>query len=141
MVRLRDLTGRGIDAVFGRHPDPAQRVSLDHECFVIGLRVSVRVSASQHGVDNAQHLAGCDDGGALVALAHSRRVLVAAEPAVASSRSGLDAFDEYGVEGGVSSACTSTAALPGALVAAWTEPGSDGAVTLRGEHRHVGTEN
>ena len=69
MDLLRDLTGGGIDTVFGQPPDPARRVSFDHGCFVIGLRVSVRVPGCQHGADDAGHLVGYGDGGALIAPA------------------------------------------------------------------------
>lgn len=81
MDRLRDLTGGGIDTVFGQHPDPARRVSFDQGCFVIGLRVSVRIPGCQHGADDARHLVGYGDGGALIFPAPSAEM--GGTPAVA----------------------------------------------------------
>ena len=57
----------GQEAVLREHADPARRVALDDEAFVVDARVGVRSVVAQHGVDHAQQLVGGGKDGPLVA--------------------------------------------------------------------------
>jgi len=58
-------SGEGMDIVFLEHGDPAGRVPLDHDGFVVGLRVPVGLAGFEDGVDDSEHLVGGGDDGAL----------------------------------------------------------------------------
>ena len=78
--------GREVDAVFFEHRNPARGVALDHHRLVVGVGVAVRSAGGQDAEQDAHHLVGGGDGGALEAASYAERLVIAAELAIVGAR-------------------------------------------------------
>ena len=76
--------------MFLQHRDPARRVTLDHHRFVVGFGVAIGRAGGQDAEDDAQHLVGGGDGGALEAAPDGERLVIAAELAVVKELADTD---------------------------------------------------
>ena len=127
-------------AVFAHHPDPSWCVAAHHESLIVGFRVTIEFSVSEHVVDGAQHFVGGCHSGSLVSATDFQACVVALELTVLGAGGGVGAFDQDAAQVGIALAGAPGATLSGALVVSGTQPGPRGAVIVAGKDAHVRTE-
>ena len=132
--------GGGDVSVAAEHSNPARGVALDQQGLVVGSAVVVGPAGLEHGVDDAQHLVGSCDDGALVAAPGGEGTVAGFELATPGSGGAMGALDQGGAQGGGALASTRHAALARAFVVARAKPGPGHQGFAGAEGLDVGSE-